>query len=425
MILPCPYVISIMKTITINGYEGTVIVNLNLHKLKILTAGNSNGYQNNYIITDKSQVIFRNGQRDILEELTIVKELENFDPTQKEASILVENRTQPYTYAQVKSKDYNWSYISITHLQEYTYKLSSQKALIAVISLMFVIMSISVALLFSFSASKPVRDIMNLLDDPNSWYSLQNKSTHEIKYIAERIVSYIQTNDTLSKELDKRLELLNKTQIKALQLQINPHFLFNTLNMIHLMATEEFGYKHPVSIIAVNLGKLLQYALESGNLVTLKTELDSMANFIAILNYRYNNLFKTDLSIDPAVTNAKIPRLVLQPIIENAVFHGIAKSENPNHILTICASRKTVDLHGKCINAVALMVNDTGSGMDSDTLTKLKNYIENDTISDTKHIGIKNVIMRMRLLFGSDIDVHIKSKPNEGTCFSLIFPYIE
>lgn len=231
--------------------------------------------------------------------------------------------------------------------------------------------------------------------------------------LADQITSYIQANQTLTTELSARLEILNQTKLLALQAQINPHFLFNTLSVINMQQCKELGYTHKLPKLTLELSRLLRYAIESTDLVVLETELEYAKIYIHILQERYNNKPKVHYNIEPASLSAKIPKLIIQPIVENAVFHGLAGNMNENSALTLSC---TTD-NSFCI----LSVRDNGVGMDKEVLANLLNSLD-ESVPLNNNIGVKNVLTRMHLLYSNDFTIKIESIKGEGTTFTLRFP---
>ena len=210
------------------------------------------------------------------------------------------------------------------------------------------------------------------------------KRIKEIQYISEHIVSYAQRNQELSDELTKRLNLLNDTKMLALQSQINPHFLFNTINMIYLYECDELGYQHKIPLLTLKLSRILKYAFQSTDLVSLSTELDFVKTYLALMQERYNNLFQVIYDVNPDLLSIEVPKLFIQPLIENSIFHGLAKCQKKDAALTIrickasdrkiCGKEamntdtntefKEISKEEKCM----IVVEDNGIGIDAITL---------------------------------------------------------
>lgn len=451
-----PFVLCVMKQLKVNGYDAAIVINLNLDKISHLTEISDAPYQEIFLISDEAQILYRNRQRDLAEPLDIVPELINFREGTDSLSTLVAGGDDPYTYTQIHSKDYPWSYVMVTHLQEYTNRLSSSRAVLTALFFALFFASVLFAFLFSLRSVRPIQNLLTLLQNPQETLSKELYSDKEICYIADQITSYIQQNQTLSDELTSRLNLLNETKLLALQSQINPHFLFNTLNMIHILESEALGYGHKIPRITLNLSKLLRYAIESTDLVSLDTELKFTKMYISILQERYGNKLHVIYDIEKDTLGARVPKLFIQPIIENAIFHGLAENMDENSTLTlscrldhdnshdgnICGDGSIAEAETSCRTggvpgsgtgrgdalsggkpSCIVEVRDNGVGMPPETLEQLRRVLEEQN-GLKGSIGLKNIATRMNLLYGEEFSFSIDSEEGTGSAFTLRFPFI-
>lgn len=430
-----PYVLSVLKKLNVNGYHAAIMINLSLEKLSYLSQINTDPYSQIYLISDEEQILFRYRQRELSEPLSTIPELSNFQPDTNENTLLIRNQNDAYTYSQIRSADYPWSYVMVTHLQEYTSRLSGFTALFAALFFSLFGALFLLSFLLCLRSWKPIRGLLKLIEDPQQTLSAELYSDKEIAYLANQITSYIQKNQALSDELSARLNLLNQTRLLALQSQINPHFLFNTLNMIHIQESEALGYDHKIPRLTLDLSRLLRYAIESTDLVSLETELSFTKMYLNILKERYGNRLKVVYDIQKETLRSQVPKLFIQPIIENAVFHGLSESTGEDSRLTLSCCRQ----EDSCIVAVR----DNGTGMSAATLAKLRRILtegisiekggldsaESGVSGSTSSasgkstsIGMKNVVTRMQLLYGDAFSIQIDSKEGEGSCFLLRFP---
>ncbi len=215
-------------------------------------------------------------------------------------------------------------------------------------------------------------------------------------------------------------QLENKeTQLRNLQLQINPHFLYNTLETISSIAAVRQVFV--VCDMCQRLGEIFRYSLGKnyGEIVPLQQELDHIKNYIFIQKIRYGNRFQVCYNIEAGSEQYKIMRFLLQPIVENAILHGLAGG-NPGDagILEIAVALHT--------NALEIKVRDNGAGMEEQKVAELLEYINSGDIKEdaAKSIGIRNVNQRIKLACGEKYGVTIESYPAVGSCFTVRLPVI-
>lgn len=235
------------------------------------------------------------------------------------------------------------------------------------------------------------------------------------------------------KVMDRFHYLLNKqdainmskkqAEYLALQNQINPHFLYNTLEAIRGDAL----YAGLASIAETTeaLASFFRYTItDVGNLVTLEDELENIENYFTIQQYRFGDKFKLTINYpdNEDILLNQVPKLTLQPIIENAIFHGLeGKSQGGNIFISIESTRKNL----------FISVKDDGLGIPSEVLTKINDSLERVAVSYVNSdkrksggIALKNVCRRIKLIFGDEYGVHVYSTVNVGTDVRLTLPKI-
>ncbi len=216
-------------------------------------------------------------------------------------------------------------------------------------------------------------------------------------------------------------QLENKeTQLRNLQLQINPHFLYNTLETISSIAAVRQVFV--VCDMCQRLGEIFRYSLGKnyGEIVPLRLELDHIKNYIFIQKIRYGNRFKVCYNIEAGSEDYRIMRFLLQPIVENAIIHGLAGG-NP-------AAPGTLEISVSLpANALTIQISDNGKGMEEQKVAELTAYINHtDKTEDTAgSIGIRNVHQRIRLACGGEYGVSIESRPGAGSRFTVRLPIIK
>lgn len=213
-------------------------------------------------------------------------------------------------------------------------------------------------------------------------------------------------------EKNSRLELAQKDiKLKMMASQINPHFLFNALESIRMKA--HMRGETDIARIVRLLGKLMRKNIEiGGGYTTLREELEMVRSYLEIQKFRYGERLHYEVVVDDAALQAHIPPLIIQPLVENAVVHGLENKEEP---VTVKVS---VRMNGACLHAEVM---DNGSGMEASRLEQVEASFTGEEEPEAGRIGMRNVHQRLTLMYGRQYGIRMSSKPGEGTrvCFTL------
>ncbi|RKL65090.1 sensor histidine kinase [Salipaludibacillus neizhouensis] len=218
-----------------------------------------------------------------------------------------------------------------------------------------------------------------------------------------------QINFLIEENYRKQL-VIKDTEFRALQAQINPHFLYNTLEAINWSAKAS-GHDR-ISKMADSLGKILQAAVNTKEpMIVLEEELSIVNNYITIQKYRFQERLSVQVDIDSSIKNNMVPKFSLQPIVENSIKYGLQKNIGVCNIAIV--GRRLKD-------KIVITVDDDGPGMDD---VFLRNLEEGNYKPKGSGIGLKNIDERIRLLFGEEYGLKVRSKLNEGTKVIISLPY--
>ncbi|WP_367567441.1 sensor histidine kinase [Lacrimispora sp.] len=231
------------------------------------------------------------------------------------------------------------------------------------------------------------------------------KLTESFNYMLDEI-------NTLIKQVYQEKIAQKNAEIQALQAQINPHFLYNTLDSINWMLIDREEYD--ISDIVISLGELMRYSIEDENaFVPLKREVEYVLCYLKIQKNRLEDRLEYSVEAQENLMEEKVPKLILQPIIENAITHGI-EPRNQKGSIRIC-----IEDQGE---AMVISVEDNGMGMNPDQLKHLK--AEEPDVEKEGHtgIGFRNVDRRIRLHYGEQYGVFIESQYGKGTLVRLHIP---
>ena len=221
--------------------------------------------------------------------------------------------------------------------------------------------------------------------------------------------------DNLEREMD-----IQKAETRALQNQINAHFIYNVLEAIKMMA--EIDEEYEIADAVTSLGKLLRYSMKlEGGGVQLARELDYIRNYVALMNLRFDYVIRLELDVPTQLMEQRVPKISLQPIVENAVVHGAAVLAAD----TAITLRGRIDRAGKCFT---ISISDEGRGMEEGDLARLRRQIAGEEparSSSGNGIGLKNVQDRIQMAFGPEYGLDVASQPGRGTTVIAVFPYHE
>lgn len=236
----------------------------------------------------------------------------------------------------------------------------------------------------------------------------------EIQHLGETIRSMVEQLRKLTDDIVREQEEKRKSELDALQSQINPHFLYNTLDSIMWMVESE-QYEDAISMVQA-LGRLFRISLSKGkNIITVGDELQHARSYLDIQKYRYKNKFTSYFEVEEGIEKYKTIKLIIQPLIENAIYYGMEYMDGDGEIY-IRAYTKGEDLF--------VEVEDNGPGMPSE---QVEHLLTDGTRSRSKGsgIGIKNVHQRIQLYFGREYGLKIVSEPDEGTMVQIHLPKTE
>lgn len=411
-----PQLITIIKPIYVaDEKKGAIIININAQSIY-----NSMLYQqykdgrlfflvnaDNKIIISSELSYFNTYPDDIgLNTLTIESNPKNS---------IYEINDKNYIVLSGDSTISDYKYISAYPLELYEHKLSTMKLQIIGILLLLMIIIFILAYVASVRSYSPLNEIISFLDNSQPPAdSIEEEDKNELMYIINSIQTHINDKTKMAEILEERMKLLRKSQYDMLQTQINPHFLYNTLETINWMAYNMSNSENPVSKSLINLASFFRNTLTSGYFVSIENEIKYTKEYVNILALRYGDLFDIEWDIDESILSYTIIKICLQPIIENAVYHGI-KQKNDKGLIKI---------KGLCDdNNIILIVSDDGVGIEKDALDELNKTLSETSFTNEKsHIGLSNVNQRIKIIFGDSYGIHVESTVGVGTDVYVTIP---
>lgn len=311
----------------------------------------------------------------------------------------------------IKTEEYEPYHIKIITLlpQSTFYMTALENAYHMILLLMLIlIMIIIMAYILSLNSYHQLHQVVEWFDQAEHHQALIPPGKRDIySQILQNIIRIFLENDYLQVQLSERKYRQKAAELQALQYQINPHFLFNTLQTIHYEILDVTnGQPSKANLMIEWLSDLLRFALGSpDSKVTLQQEIDNCIKYVQIQQERYDNTFIIDWRIPPSLMSLEVPRLILQPMIENSIVHGLKYKENGK--IRIQAIQKEA--------YVVFMIVDNGSGMAPDQLKKLSDELKNTRSGcASEHIGLQNCNDRLLLAYSEKSRVHVWGWDGKG-----------
>ncbi len=244
---------------------------------------------------------------------------------------------------------------------------------------------------------------------------IEEAGCYEVRRLGHAIRSMVSTMRHLMEDIIRQEAQKRRSELEVLQSQINPHFLYNTLDSVIWM-TEAGRYPEAIQMVT-SLARLFRISLSRGrSIIPLQDELEHARHYMTIQEIRYKNRFSTRILAQPGTEGLYTLKLVIQPILENAIYHGMAACEDDGLIL-VTARREGGD--------VVIEVADNGTGMRPEVVAGLLDEDRPAPAGKGSGIGVRNVHRRIRLTFGEAYGLSIRSEPDEGTVVQIRLPALD
>ncbi len=320
-----------------------------------------------------------------------------------------------------------WKIINITPLNDLTIDMKTVTNFGIKIGIVFTVLIIITGFIFIRSITLPVNELIYFMEHIG-----KNNINSRIPYFTSNEIGKLSCY--INKMLDNIEEMTNKVmnakttlyetqlahkqaELIAFQSQINPHFLYNTLECIRSIAFSH-NMKSIVDI-SISMAKIFRYSIKGGDYVEVRDEVECISDYLTIMKIRHENRFKFTIDIHEQIYGKKILKMILQPLVENAVFHGLEQKNGQGSLM----------ITGRFIegsSAIRFEITDSGKGIAPAELTTIRKYISAHTTGDLNRnkrcLGLINISRRIRLFYGVNSSFEIFSKLNEGTKVVLVLP---
>lgn len=310
------------------------------------------------------------------------------------------------------SEQTGWTTSAAIPLDKILSKVKQNSAALIITTLILLSIALIVATYFSHALTKPLKSMvryMKQVQHGNLDVWITTRYEDEIGMMGSHFNRMILRIKELLREIKVTEKRKKAADIRALQSQINPHFIYNTLESIRMLAEDNDDPR--IAKLTYLLGTQLRYSIvRSEEIVMIAQELEHVSNYFNLLSIRFPNKFNLVLDVPEPFLELPVLKLVFQPIVENALFHGLERKPDGG---TVIISAWQNQEH------VIFQVKDDGVGMDEQTLIALNRSLIHAEPGETFGIGIRNVNERIRLHYGDDCGLQVKSEQGMGTCVMM------
>ncbi len=346
------------------------------------------------------------------------------DKLDKVMTIKTEMTGEKIILSYYKSSDNRWTVVQTVPLNEVYQSIRDIRIFTARIIAFSLLFTVVISYFLAFSISRPIRLLrknMKKVEQGNFDISANTDSTDEIIQLQNSFYSMAKKIEEMI-EKNYKVELLRKeAELMAIQSQINPHFLCNTLSIIDSMAVIKGN--NEVSDMCQALNKIFRYNIDSRAYSTIGQELEQIELYLYIQAVRYDNRLDYSINVEENLSCCKIMKLLIHPIVENVVIHVLEKRKGP------CRLDIKVSLDNK--GDLEICISDNGQGMSVEKLQEIEEELKcsSDIYSNAVgkngyHIGLKNVHYRIKQKYGSQYGIEIKSIQSLGTTVVMVIPFI-
>ena len=317
----------------------------------------------------------------------------------------------------------DWYMVSVVPYDYLTEDIGQIRTVSVRLGLILLLISVFVSFYISSTISRPAEVLvraMRRVESGDLSVNVSLRTGNEIGMLGGHFNHMVRRMNELIKRVYESELVKKEAEVKALQSQINPHFLYNTLSIIDSMAS--IKQEKEISELAQRLSDIFRYSISGNDVSTIREEINQVERYLYIQKIRYKDKISETIEVDPETEKGLITKLLLQPIVENAIVHGICKSRTPGHL--------TIKVYLSSEETLKIEVVDDGAGMSRERLKEVQARLrEADRHSLSVeprdgNIGIANVHRRIRHTFGEEYGLEIDSEPGRGTRVVMKIPML-
>ncbi|WP_438496994.1 cache domain-containing sensor histidine kinase [Paenibacillus sp. IHBB 3054] len=343
--------------------------------------------------------------------------VENLPSLQGDKDVIVQQESDRLIVASKLSFS-GWWVMSITPDEDLNVELNEMKRYLLIVISILIFVSTLIASIVSQTISSPLKKVIREMKqvEIGNFRGVVNVSSYqEINILVASFNRMVRRIEELIERVKLSSVSEKNAELHALQSQVNPHFLYNTLDMIYWMLDEEGNEQ--LGELVLSLSSMFRYSSqwEDGAEVTLEEEMEQIGHYLKIISIRLEGRLHIVAQVDERWLNIRVPKMTVQPVIENAVKHGL-ESLNRQGILKVYTREEG--------NVLKLFVEDNGNGMNAEQLERLQDSLNGDSPKEGGKggIGLQNLHRRLQYMFGDGYGLQIQSLPGEGTQVAIMLP---
>lgn len=403
----------------INQNAGIVVLNIKKNYIEHLLDNLETFPDQGFVIVDENnRIIFKNQQVRLIDESDLMKIISHLSN-----GFVYRSPQGEFTVSYLLSPKYNWKYISIVPQQTlYEIPMKLQRFSLLLLPCLFLL---GLALTYWVARNNYLRlqNIVSIIDAAKTNSPLPGlpaQINDEFGFITYNLLTTFIEQNYLKLQLSERKYKLQVMELLALQSQINPHFLFNTLDTIKWKIIGLTKKPNEISAIIEYLSGILKYSLQQPQKsVSLKEEIQNTRNYVDIMKFLYRDKFDLIWDYGQDILECQVIRLLFQPLIENSIEHGIKQKAGSGLIKIKIKLCKSIDTSQSFLKIVVI---DNGLGINPEKLKAIRTNLQDD--AEVKgHIGLANTKKRLELTFGEQTLFTINSKLNFGTVINIKIPF--
>jgi len=354
-------------------------------------------------------------------------------PRPEKDELVIDKRSDELVVS-AKTAVTDWTIFGLTPMEDINAEIVQMRSYLIGVIIAVIVLSTLLASLISRNLSSPLKLLireMKKVELGNFTGSVNVRSFDEVNSLVASFNRMVQRMDELIERITLASISEKNAQLQALQSQVNPHFLYNTLDMIYWMLDEKENDRLGKVILA--LSHMFRYSSDwqEASRATLRQELDQMSHYLTIIENRLKNRVQTDIQVEAEWDQTFLPKMTLQPIIENAVKYGLEP-------LARAGVLRVYTEADEAAKELRVIVEDNGVGMDEETLNRLRTQLvdtaptqrgsgaqQNESKELRQGIGLPNVHRRLVLMYGEAYGLRMDSKLSEGSTVTIVLPLQE